>query len=385
MNGSESERILRWRVRELEGRLHMAQKDLERTHIDPQLRYAVGVPFGKELLRQLKELATLNNNLNTHQPIQSSWVEYESLRIKSQPLFAELLAFLHGALIRSSGLDNGLCAISDAMLRRLGSLSNVHWSRLTILADKEFLGSTAEIIRSSYPDASIWNLPVMAHEFGHFVGPEIKDPAGLRPFQRLLEPLTGEQASHAHEHFADIFATFALGPAYACTCLILRFSAPLASTHSKTHPSPMARAHLILKTLAEMDLADASKPYAGAIRWLREQWMAQVTAAGQARPLDESDLSKLDVLFADLWKIVSEEVPMVRYNGWQRALSLDSKFQSALTGAAMPAPEENLSIPDVLNAAWLLRRRAESARLGAVGEAAKQLCCEIAGAPPTTH
>ena len=99
------------------------------------------------------------------------------------PLFEESLALVEGALVRGAKLDNGLCQIADALLDELRTKADVAWGRFTILAEGEFFGEMAQIIRLRFPEVSIWNLPIAAHEFGHFVGPELKQPGPFGTFR----------------------------------------------------------------------------------------------------------------------------------------------------------------------------------------------------------
>ena len=43
---------------------------------------------------------------------------------------------------------------------------------MTILAELEYTGHHARIIGLRFPAASIWDLPIAAHEFGHVVASE---------------------------------------------------------------------------------------------------------------------------------------------------------------------------------------------------------------------
>jgi hypothetical protein len=185
------------------------------------------------------------------------WKGLGASRHESDKLFSECLAYAIGPLTRGlptqegDSLDGGLCAIADEMLEELTVPADQLWSRRSVLSDSEFMGEATRIIRLRFPVSGIWDLPVAAHEFGHLLGLGSK-------FRGEIERLAqgDNERNWVHEHFADLFATYVLGPAFACTCLLTRFdpsSDPNRQSH--THPSDGLRAWAISWTLTEMERA----------------------------------------------------------------------------------------------------------------------------------
>src|SRR5262249_51406054 len=120
------------------------------------------------------------------------WKQFQEIQDRCQYLFRECLAFMQGALIRVTALDNGLCQIADSLIKVLNHRAgNLGWDRLTVLADAEFYRDMADIIRLRFPGMNIWNLPVVAHEFGHYAGPQLSerqaDGTLASPFQEMLK------------------------------------------------------------------------------------------------------------------------------------------------------------------------------------------------------
>src|SRR5262249_44677181 len=154
---------------------------------------------------------------------QDWWGELSQLMRDAAPVFDECLAFVQGSWARRHDLDEGLCTMADDLLEDLAYRSDIGWTRFTLLATSEFYRDTADIIRIAYPDVSFWSLPLAAHEFGHYIGPELVDTRSGRreyPLQTRLKEAdaalpaqqkVGVQTKSAHtkkwqhlqEHFAD--------------------------------------------------------------------------------------------------------------------------------------------------------------------------------------
>ena len=135
-----------------------------------------------------------------------------------------------------------------------------------------------QLIRIRFPVCGIWDLPIVAHEFGHFAAARITVSEGgadrVLPFARFVDEyldenrnLGNEWRDYLSEYFADCFATFVLGPSYACTSLLLRFDIGTAYAEADMlHPSYAKRAHAILCLLRRMDAeADSAGDFTGAV------------------------------------------------------------------------------------------------------------------------
>ena len=170
------------------------------------------------------------------------------------------------------------------MLDDLAQKSGVRWRRLTVVSEREYYQDLAQIIRLRYPVTTIWDLPVAAHEFGHFAGPNYKtqDVPPRCPFEIYLtqalenDPLPEQSANHINEYFADLFAVWTLGPAYGCTCILGRFNPsadPFKGTYS--HPGDGHRAHAILWALDQMDAENKKNlepSFGTSIALLKDHW-----------------------------------------------------------------------------------------------------------------
>lgn len=385
-----SRSILMARIQTLIQELDRAKRVVEQ--IDPDLRYRVRGPFLDLFERYGEDLYRLQHEVKNAQPLKECWYTFQDTRQKCEPLFRECLALMQGSLVRRSGLDNGLCKIADALLYDLSSRINISWGRFTILAGEEFITDMAEIIRVRFPEVSIWNLPVAAHEFGHFVGPELeREISGkhYHPFQDFLAEVGGQDSqavAFLHEHFADFFATYALGPSYACTCILLRFDPWTAYQDKRAHPSDAKRVHWILEVLNKMDEAEGGvqRSYQGVIGYLRKSWQQSLEVMGQPVPFEErlgkGTIKQLDEWLRELYFRLGDRVSGVWYRAedWLRAKRLSKQ----LLEDTPPELKDEHTLADVLNAAWWSRIQLEgrdSARVQQIGARAVDFCCKIGG------
>jgi hypothetical protein len=367
---------------------------LEDLRAASRLRERVYVRFEKLIKKQEAALKQLKEDLEVNVSFIECWGSFRAIRQQCTSLFRECLAFLEGALSRWAKIDGGLCEIADAMLDEISHQADIHWGRFTIMAEGEFFADMAEIIRLRFPEVSIWNLPVAGHEFGHFVAQELKAPRGNGtfrfPFQEFLERESmglakleaDRKRAYLNEYFADLFAVYALGPAYACTCVLLRFDPGTAYRVSTSHPSAAKRVHWMLQVLRKMDQAEGglTPPYHGITEHLQDLWQKSLVAAGQPAALDQEDAVQLDGWLDELYAVADSELPRVRYGGYLRAQGLSVQLSPEKYNDPVLQGDETL--PDALNAAWLCRLqegRGDNLRVHAIGENARKMCRRIMG------
>jgi len=367
--------------------LGRAERALGAQQIDPDLREAVRIRFSKLISKQQKGLEKLREEVEGDLPLDECWYAFRYIRQECMPIFRECLAFLEGGLVRSAGIDDGICHVADALLDDLSYRADIYWARLTILAEGELFDQTAEIIRLRFPEFSIWNLPISGHEFGHLVGQELRvlkpDGTYRYPIQEILQiegQTNPQNVPFLREHFADLFAVYALGPAFACPCILLRFDPGVAYKDGKDHPSYAKRVHFILEALRRMDEAEGMlQPYRDIIEYLSGLWQRNLLAAKQPESLDQATIVQLNDWLERLYVQIDTHLPpYVRYRGWSRAQRLSSELLSE-KGAAQVLEDDD-TLPDVLNAAWLCRieqKDEDSYLVRRIGENAVELCREI--------
>jgi hypothetical protein len=335
---------------------------------DKELRERIVGRFRRELESKRKQLGQLRTDvLADGEELSDCWARFTPIERELPSVFGECLAFLEGALARQHKLDNGLCAIADALLEELSRRSGVEWSRFTILADGEYYTQLSDMIRIRFSEASLWNLPVASHELGHYVAPRLAPASGLT-FEKLQKRERLNDARRApllHEVFADVFGTYTLGPAYAFACL-LRFDPSIAYADDRSHPAAAKRLRVITRTFEQLDKLEQ-----GVFAKVREDidvaWRLTLVAAGQPERLEDRAPAdgelKVDVVDAwavELFELVDASVnPDARFGSdrWLRSQQISSALREIRRTAQDRLPDlvDDDGITEVINGAWHAR------------------------------
>lgn len=395
--------LIRAQVRALAQQIDWAEARLGEAKIDPRISEAAKNGFGVLFAQRRNELKNMQRPGSPLQASPYSWKQLRNINLRCGELFQECIGFLGGALIRTGQKERqeeDICELADALLSELnGKLpKTVNWAGVTLLAEANFFTETTGLVRLPFPDYGIWNLPIAVHELGHFVGPRVPDGVGGFPFEAILRKkeqdnskqegpaqlspaALAQQVSHLKELFSDIFAAYALGPAYACSCLLLRFNPQddAACEDNATHPSQAKRAHAILKTLEQTSRGITGDPYKKIIANLSALWATNLQAAGQLQHLMPDEIGPFEYELRPLYNVVAKFLSTVRYAGWERAAELRAALDSE-PAAAAAALQPGDTIADVLNAAWLLRLsqdKENSSQVLRVQARAAALCRQI--------
>ncbi len=294
-----------------------------------------------------------------------SWELLRNLEQDTARLARETLAFVGGASVRSAQLDARLCTLADVLVRTAAIVLRLA-PTLTIPAPSEYLDLMSDVIRIRFPGGSIWDLPVTLHEFGHFAVSRIGAgrQAGL-----LIQPIIDADSdmpyrrNFAQELFADTFATYVAGPAYALTCLRLRFAPAYAHQDQKpTHPAVSTRAEAIFTVLYHL-LAMTSTRYREDLELItsdiRSSWEGLLESCSELTHPPEENREYAIALTRKFVQVLDTEVPVVRYNQTNRAYILSAALPDSSTTPV--TLREGDSIVTLLNAAWIARRRIEQA------------------------
>jgi hypothetical protein len=367
--------------------LALATGALRSDRIRDDFRESVGVLFGGFFQRKMKDLETLSRTLGEDRGVVEPgalvdyWKGLERHAEECDRILKEYLAFVEGALVRSAKLDDGICDIADAFLRKIAHDTDIEWPRFTIFAEDEFFAPLTDIIRLRYPHFSVWNLPVLAHEFGHFATPKLKDRIrGVSPLNDLRRQLEREavqglpQAAQEEavqafrlqlaEFIADAFAVHTVGPAFVHACVHLRFEPAHAHEERGGYPTEARRAQVLFRMLDGMDPA-----YAKVTAALRSRWQGSLTAAGAGGPAADP---WLDALADRLRTTFEDVVPAARFgvDHWRQAADLGLRLLNADWESGAGA----LGLGEVLNAAWLCRLREGEQATPTISARALYLC-----------
>ncbi len=363
----------------------------ERAALDKRLRSIAAGGHGRIVAAEI--ISQLRNRLSAHADKLTTTLatvydgaltptvrkQYRKIETECRDLFGECLTVLTAEAIRALQLDGGVSEIVERLLVGVSKEVSVPWSHLTALSDAEFFATASQIIRLRYPVSSIWDIPVAVHEFGHFIGP--RWPANIvgesTPYQDFVSVTNLGSKSYLGEYFADMFATFIMGPSYVATCLERRFD-PISEA-AATHPSDRERAEWILICLELLlDGIRVKAPGSRTVEFLesitslkRAEWKAAVIENG-SKEIESKVAANLSIRAGELWRKLMEWAGTAAFQDLRLTLKLRAAFQ---TGDGTNSIE-GATVRDIMNAAWMLRMEsgADTARVRKVEQwASKEL------------
>jgi hypothetical protein len=336
--------------------------------------------FHDALLHLLQRLKQHRAEL-AGRPLEEGWRDLAVDVCEITQTLAEALAFLQGGRLRDAGVDDGLCDLADALVVEIAVACDLAFTRFTVPAEQELYDSNSQLIRMRFPTAGIWDLPVVAHEFGHHAVRAIRDPMLDRS---LIESLIEERAdrsddpcarSHLLELAADLFALHTCGPAYLCSVVFTRFSPldPVAVDASSTHPSHGRRVHMMLDRLLEQTSAIGGV-WSQLADDLHATWDRNLLLAG----MDGSPPGRdgHDEVLADVWMQLRRK-KQAGFAGWLQAAELADTLREP--HLAPPVDGKQLTLREVVNGAWLARTWWPEAS-GAIDTNSRALASVVGGA-----
>jgi hypothetical protein len=406
--------VLNARIRALSDDLALVKKNLEKgawrneqqadTRAEMEVdSFWIGLEttLNKEIERQQTALEKIGREVyeaaeGNEVVINSAWTRYNKVLQLSRDLLRECLEIIGALAIRNKDLDKRIWYVADELIRECLILSTgEEYYYLSIHGMQDtFTKTRSRILRLRFPEWTIWDLPLAAHELGHVIIWDIieneKDDDederiltefvdthsdALIPVDDELTRMNQEAGSKAedakrwaekrvHEFLADAFATYTMGPAYACSAILLRLNPGLAAMEGT--PSDAQRAHVILSMLewanSSLPLID---PYDKVIQELRGYWndtLSRVNPNGKLSLPCETRLSELAVDFGmKAYREILRKTALYpqtgEREGWARAQVWANQWLGNLTAEEAlenpPVASENLR--DVLNATWFCR------------------------------
>ncbi len=361
-------------ARDLLRDLHTARMLLDR--IAEPLRRRVEVRMGTHLARAARRAeATLTSAQGIGMSAADLWAELHALRWEIDEVMEECLVLVTGCADRAMGYDDGYCTLADALVDELVARTPVgHWSSFTVVGRNEQYSRASRVIQVRFPPSSIWQLPVVAHELGHFVGPALVADQGLRGTNPLADLGTtagdGSDQSWAwlEELFADAFATRLLGPAFGFTSVLTAFDPLMALVATPTHPAPHQRVGVITAMLKRA----GQEQMTWAATRITAMWDGLVTASGGHEGRIDVGESPFRGGLVDL---LDDLLPISAYDGWGRA----QQAKAALLDTNALSDTCVVGLADILNGAWLARLESTSTfAIDEVDRRARELCHEVA-------
>ncbi len=164
-------------------------------------------------------------------------------------------------------------------------------------------------------------------------------------------PIDRLPSDYLHNYLADAFATFTMGPAYACAALLLRFN-----PESDEQPAITKRAYVVFSSLKQMN-SKSKGAYKDLIDRLEREWEAalqQGTFSSPETTLQDTDKEPLDWLVDYFWKFLYINTTLIYPHS--RWLDIQDWPEKLVEEEGVNAISYDLAhLRDVLNAAWKSR------------------------------
>ena len=401
--------IAQTRLHRLERRWDAIRVCLGDERLPAASRTAVSGRFLRLLSEQLYLLGEARNTPAAGSSAPVAWADLARLEEQARPVLREALEFIGAALLAGYGLDQvrrparagpptvGVTALADEILADYAQRTGVGRGAHTILGTQPLLETATDVIRVRFPDLGPWSLVLIAHEFGHLVA---RDTAAFSTWQarQVAKAASGEVpagilSSRLEELFADVFATYIAGPAFACATVVLYLD-PVSATASRGgHPSHADRVDAILGTLHSMNdeerLTAAHRgPYDDVLAELDATWSAALTKAGTPpnRPWDggarQPAARELGVLVRRYYRLGAGYRP----ERWNWAQKFARQLLQAPGGVHIAAQADTDTtdrprLGDLLNALWAARMAAR-VPLPALTDAAARLTADCYSGVP---
>lgn len=392
-----------------------AQLDLHNVEVEDGIWNRAIMDIREEAGRISDELADIQRQVSAGSGGSAEWQRYNELFRASRALCRDSLELIGGLALRDKLLNTEICQMTDELLRNCyDNMVTMAVNSLTIPAHLELPPRMLRrVVRMPFSEWTIWTLPLAAYEFGLIAIDEVEQ---LRSFceEQAGEALRTEQATAGNVPadndrlaravryvkilMADAFATYTLGPAYACPALLLEFSPTPEGPGLEFGPSGIQRAGMVLSILQGMGKARNSyeeNAFSVVLRLLRERWTII------QEPTDNAEIINLnpDEILDIFSRATTNSRPQVRYptdllnqniyGGWAVAKSWVEHWQSELNSVSgkLTVPGTVLrtsKLRDGLNAAWLGRLLFPADKLTHVETAAQELCIAILSAHGAT-
>ena len=280
-------------VSELRTAAMLDEDELARTEsvanaVHQSLRDAVSTEFGNNLAK----LATLRDKIDTAdqegeagaEAMRAAWTEYsDRLYTSSERLFHEYVNLVSGVALRDTGFDRGIARLAEDLLKPGGTIGSFTWNTLTIPAREDALAVTAaRIVRLGFPEWTIWTLPLAAYELGSNYADSDKKVA------ERIDGLGGDK-DELFVLVADAFATYFLGPAYACAAILMRLNPAQAFSGNRL---VARRAGIILSALTQMskNASGVQDHYAEITSRLAVEWGDALRQTGWDGSIDGDEM-----------------------------------------------------------------------------------------------
>ncbi len=372
------------RLDSLIARLDQSQLAIATEGHDTRLKKRIGNDLARRLSEHTEALKVRRRKVAADRTVpENAWAEVKSSA--SASLLDESLLYLQAARSRGPDVAADLCEITDALFEELAKkTSSVAWKSFSVFGTEDSFDVPTRIIRVRYPISGVWDIPVGVHEFGHFLSAHLRHvradgsaslafeeykasfapsegaqlrPRGVNePEGAPLAPGSGKDWRWLDEIFADVFATYAAGPSFACSCLLCRFDPSSAEDETDDkHPSYSKRAYVILQTLRRRNNEQPGRgKLTPAIGLLDKSWRAACEAAGTSPEISAKDQTWIDGQASTFYYMLKTDEGGLRFNEWETAANKLSWLETPIE------PPGEFTIVELLNTAWMCRLKENS-------------------------
>ncbi len=360
-------------LKELFAELKQDIDELEHDMVDLPDAGPLQSSLGRRCNQVGRKIRDLKENVENADPAAFGglWNDFdELLKEQAKPLFAEYVEFAGGLAMRDNAVEDRVCQMTDELLKEL---SDVTKNALTVPARQAALSTImTSVIKVGFPEWTVWGIPLAGHEAGLRIA---EDDQTVK--EHVEESGSGLSKELRKSLFADIFATYTLGPAYACAAILLRFE-PHHVLAVGDDPSDIDRAWLILKVLDSLgqpgswnDYSEQPTSYFETVRTLRDLWEeAVVSLASQGVSPDPRAGEHPDIqrFLDDTWDVLIDSSQFHPFNGvrseaverrdrWDETQKLaDYLLLPQAPGEGVQAPAfKRQDVIELLTAAWRAR------------------------------
>jgi hypothetical protein len=256
-----------------------------------------------------------------------------------------------------------------------------------------FNKTRSQILRLRFPEWTIWDLPLAVHEVSHvIIRKKLQEEKEKSKRRRILESFVQKQRDslveldpelnvqnkaggkkagrtrrfaedRVHEFLADAFATYTMGPAYACSAILLRLNPSFGASDGM--PSDVQRVYVILNMLIWANTHWPLSPYQAVIEELQGYWNETLKRVNPHGKLTSNYENWLKQLTEEFGKEVGPNTfrtsalyPLEEdREGWLHAQRWAQEWLEQ-TNSKNNFNEPNTSsvnLRDALNAVWLCR------------------------------
>lgn len=305
-----------------------------------------------------------------------AWKAYrDDIRDQSDALFSEYVEFLGGLALRDTGLggllpevvlegeaDNeeaeynrDVCAMADELIRQIYYIgSNTLWHSMAVPGRAGPTVLTASrLVRLGFPDWTVWSVPLAAYQFGLVVVDQT----------HLVREYTGARRISDAELrvvFADAFATFTAGPAYALASVLTKLEPRPPVIQSG--PGALTDAERVLTILSTLKFMDPDGIFPDIEEELRAQWDAAVAQSGvgedESQETGDDAPDRVAEWSAYIHAFLETKARRAAFAPaeWRTAMQWPLLTEDASSDDALAKlPLEARSVRYLLNAAWYQR------------------------------